>query len=123
MSPRTVKYVEALIREGDNFAYDRWLKRAREEEAQAHQLSAASASGQNTSVQRGNQNRTSDDRNAWPRATSALITKAIPVPKSHTPIRPRFERHEVQSSTETMAREGPCCVGGFPGESGPRRRV
>jgi hypothetical protein len=82
MSPRTVKYVEAMIREGDNFAYDRWLKRVREEEAQAHHLSAASASGQNTSVQRGNQNRTSDDRNAWPRAASALIAKAIPVPKA-----------------------------------------
>ena len=82
MSPRTVKYVEAMIREGDNFAYDRWLKRVREEEAQAHHLSAASASGQNTSVQRGNQNRTSDDRNAWPRAASALNAKAIPVPRA-----------------------------------------
>ena len=35
MSPRTVKYIEALARGGDNFDYDQWLKRVREEEAQA----------------------------------------------------------------------------------------
>ena len=94
MSPRTVKYVEAMIREGDNFDYDRWLKRVREEEAQAHHLSAASASGQNTSVQRGNQNRTSDDRNAWPRAASALIAKAIPVPRAIS-----RSTHELRDNT------------------------
>jgi hypothetical protein len=37
VSPRTVKYVEALTREGDNFDYDLWLKMVREEEAQATQ--------------------------------------------------------------------------------------
>ena len=52
MSPRTVKYVEAMIREGDNFDYDKWLKRVREEEAQAQQLPAAFGLGQNTSVLR-----------------------------------------------------------------------
>jgi hypothetical protein len=35
MSPRTAKYIEALIREGDNFDYDKWLRRVRKEEAQA----------------------------------------------------------------------------------------
>jgi hypothetical protein len=35
MSPRTVKYIEALTRDGENFKYDQWLKRVREEEAQA----------------------------------------------------------------------------------------
>jgi hypothetical protein len=34
-SPRTVKYFEALDREGDNFDYMRWLKQVREEEALA----------------------------------------------------------------------------------------
>jgi len=94
MSPRTVKYVEAMIREGDTFAYDRWLKRVREEEAQANQPSAASASGQNASVQRGNQKRTSDTRNAWPRAASALIAKAIPVPKAI-----RRSAHDLKGTT------------------------
>jgi len=41
MSPRTAKYVEAMIREGDNFDYDKWLKRVREKEAQAKQDQAA----------------------------------------------------------------------------------
>ena len=35
LSPRTTKYVEALIREGNDFDFDRWLKRVREEEARA----------------------------------------------------------------------------------------
>lgn len=48
MSARTAKYVEALIREGDNFDYDRWLKRLREEEAEANHRSAASSSAQAT---------------------------------------------------------------------------
>jgi hypothetical protein len=35
-SARTAKYIEALVREGDSFDYDKWLKRVRhEEEAQA----------------------------------------------------------------------------------------
>jgi hypothetical protein len=41
LSPRTAKYVEALIREGNNFDYDRWLKRVRAEEAQAKQVPTA----------------------------------------------------------------------------------
>jgi hypothetical protein len=32
-SPRTIKYFDALDREGDNFDFDAWLKRVRQEEA------------------------------------------------------------------------------------------
>jgi hypothetical protein len=35
LSPRTADYIAALIREGDNFDYCRWLEKAREEEPQA----------------------------------------------------------------------------------------
>jgi hypothetical protein len=35
LSPRTAKYVAALMREGDNFEYDKWLQGVREEEARA----------------------------------------------------------------------------------------
>jgi hypothetical protein len=35
MSPRTVKYIEALTQGGDNFDYEQWLEGVREEEAQA----------------------------------------------------------------------------------------
>jgi hypothetical protein len=34
-SPRTAHYVAALMREGDNFDYCKWLQRVREEKAQA----------------------------------------------------------------------------------------
>jgi hypothetical protein len=34
LTGRTAKYVEAMIREGDDFDYYRWLRRVREEEAQ-----------------------------------------------------------------------------------------
>ena len=38
---RTVKYIEALNREGDRFDYGKWLQRVREEEAtQAEHVSA-----------------------------------------------------------------------------------
>jgi hypothetical protein len=46
MSPRTAKYVEALVREGDSFDYRKWLKRIREEEAQANQAAATGTSGE-----------------------------------------------------------------------------
>jgi hypothetical protein len=44
MSPRTGKYVEAMVRE--DFDYDKWLKKVREEEAQAKQIEATGISGE-----------------------------------------------------------------------------
>ena len=35
LSPRTANYVAALIRQGDNFDYFKWLQTVREEEGQA----------------------------------------------------------------------------------------
>jgi hypothetical protein len=35
LPPRTISYVEAMISEGDNFDYSRWLRRIREEEDRA----------------------------------------------------------------------------------------
>ena len=46
LSPRTAKYVAALMREGDNFDYYKWLQRVREEEAQAKQAATAFTSGE-----------------------------------------------------------------------------
>jgi hypothetical protein len=63
LTPRTQKYVQALIREGDNFDYFRWLKRTREEEAQAKQVEAASPSAE-----------------MRPNPALPLIPKTIPVP-------------------------------------------
>jgi hypothetical protein len=36
-SPRTRKYIEALIREGDSFDYNKWLRKVRQQEAEAKQ--------------------------------------------------------------------------------------
>jgi hypothetical protein len=44
-SPRTADYVSALIREGDNFDYYRWLREARAEETQAKQRPQTTTSG------------------------------------------------------------------------------
>jgi hypothetical protein len=81
MSSRTAKYVEAMIREGDDFDYDDWLKKVREEEAQAKQLSAASSSGQAEAAgQIGNSVSKSANRDALPRSGRALL-RPIPVPR------------------------------------------
>jgi hypothetical protein len=45
LTGRTAKYVEAMIREGKDFDYYRWLRRVREEEAQLKSV-AVSTSGQ-----------------------------------------------------------------------------
>ena len=41
VSPRTARYVEAMTREGDKFDYYKWLKRVRDEEAEAKQARTA----------------------------------------------------------------------------------
>jgi hypothetical protein len=79
MSARTAKYVEAMIRQGDGFDYDMWLKRVREEEAQAKQLSAASGSGQvRAGGQIGNPVSKSANHDASPHSARALL-RPIPV--------------------------------------------
>jgi len=81
MSARTVKYVEAMIRQGDNFDYNQWLRRIREEEAKAKQLSAASGSGQATAAgQVANPVSKSANRDALPRSAQALL-RPILVPR------------------------------------------
>jgi hypothetical protein len=37
LTPRTANYVAALVREGDDFDYGKWLQRVRGREAQAKQ--------------------------------------------------------------------------------------
>jgi len=66
MSPRTAKYFEAMIREGDNFDYDDWLKRVREEEAQAKQVEAASPSDELAAAEINKPMSTPGDQHARP---------------------------------------------------------
>jgi hypothetical protein len=68
LSPRTAKYVAALMREGDNFEYDKWLQGVREEEAQAKKVPATFTSGKITATEIGN-----------PITNCTLMTKAVPI--------------------------------------------
>jgi hypothetical protein len=43
LTGRTAKYVEAMIREGDNFDYSKWLSRVREEEARLKSVAASTS--------------------------------------------------------------------------------
>jgi hypothetical protein len=75
LSPRTTKYVEALIREGNNFDYDSWLKRVRQEEAQAKEPRIAITSRDVVAARVNNPIKTSASRDARPRLGPALISK------------------------------------------------
>jgi hypothetical protein len=81
MSPRTVKYVEAMIREGNNFDYYKWLQRVCEEEGQPKQVSTTSASRQAASAQIGNRPSTFDNPDAPVRAAPTLMAKLLPLPR------------------------------------------
>jgi hypothetical protein len=86
MSLRTAKYVEAMIREGDHFNYDEWLKRVREEEAQAKLIQATGSSGELAAIELGKAVSTPDDRHRQ-NSASALALKTIPLLKSLRPHR------------------------------------
>jgi hypothetical protein len=82
MSPRTAKYVEAMIREGDSFDYNKWLQKVREEEDQAKQAEAASPSGALVAAEIGKPMSTPDNQHARPNPALPLIPKTIPVPRA-----------------------------------------
>jgi len=75
MSPRTAKYVEAMIRA--DFDYNRWLKEVRAEEAKAKQTPATGALGRLAPARIGVPIKTFDDRLLRPNAALPLTAKAI----------------------------------------------
>jgi hypothetical protein len=102
-SARTADYVSALIREGDNFDYCRWLQEVRAEETQAKLRPQTTTSGKIRAVEIGPPTGTPDCRKASPSWT--LFTRNQPIPgglhRSHreplgstssTRIRRRFEK-------------------------------
>jgi hypothetical protein len=82
MSPRTGKYIEALTRGGDNFDYDQWLKRVREEEAQATQVLTAITCREAVAAHVDDPINTSDSRDARPRLGPAPISKPTLSPRA-----------------------------------------
>jgi hypothetical protein len=82
MSPRTAKYVEAMVREGDNFDYDKWLKKVREEEAQATQAEGTGTSSELAAAEKDKPKSTPGDQHAQPNSALRLLTKTIRVPRA-----------------------------------------
>jgi hypothetical protein len=62
LSARTADYVAALIRQGDDFDYSKWLHEVQEKEAGAKQLEAASPSGELVTAEIGKPMGTSDNQ-------------------------------------------------------------
>ena len=87
LSPRTAKYVEAMIREGDNFDYRKWLRRVREEEAQAKQFPATCFSGEFRTSEIGDLTNTPDLRDVRAISVPELHAKSPPTRKSRPSIR------------------------------------
>jgi hypothetical protein len=82
MSPRTLKYIEALVRESDYFDYDQWLKRVREEEAQATQVLTATTCREVVAAQVDDPIHTSDSRDTRPSLGPAPISKPAFSPRA-----------------------------------------
>jgi hypothetical protein len=89
LSPRTANYVAALIRQGDNFDYFKWLQKAREEEGQAKQISATFTSGKIIAPEIDPPIGTTDCRNASPNSGPAPMTRVAPLSKARSHHEPR----------------------------------
>ena len=76
LSPRTAKYVDALIREGDNFDYRKWLRWVRDEEAQAKQFPATCFLGELPPSEVGDSTNTPDLRDVRAISVSVLHAKS-----------------------------------------------
>ena len=94
---RTAKYVEALIREGEHFDYRTWLRRVREDEAQAKQVPAAFLLGEFVTPGLGDLTDTSDRLDAGISSEPALRTNCSPI-KS---VRRQFGREAISQSPQS----------------------
>jgi hypothetical protein len=74
LSPRTANYVEAMIRDGDSFDYNEWLKKVRKEESQAKQAGTLGTSGELIAAQIADPIKTSNDQ-LRPKPVPPLIPK------------------------------------------------
>jgi hypothetical protein len=94
LSPRTVKYIEAMIRGGDAFIYFDWLQRVREEEAEAKQAPAADTPRDVVAPRIDNPINTPGSRNVKPSLGAALISKRALNPRA---LRRPHRRAESQT--------------------------
>jgi hypothetical protein len=84
MSPRTIRYVEAMLREGEGFDYYQWLKGEHDEQIQAKQVPAASAGRQGGPGQLENRLSTFDSPHGLVCAAPASMATFLPLPRPTT---------------------------------------
>jgi hypothetical protein len=89
LSPRTANYVAALIRQGDNFDYFKWLQKVREEEGRAKQIPPTFTSGKIIASEIDPPIGTTDCRSASLNSGPAPMTRAAPLPKARSHNEPR----------------------------------
>jgi hypothetical protein len=89
LSPRTANYVAALIQQGDNFDYFKWLQTVREEESQARQIPATFTSGKIIAPEIDPPIGTTDCQSASLTSGPAPMTRAAPLPKARSYHEPR----------------------------------
>jgi 3-methyladenine DNA glycosylase Tag len=94
MSPRTAKYVEAMIREGDNFDYFKWLQKVRQEEAQAKLTTATGISGDLAAAEMEKSPSTLVGQHTQPNPALRLVSRTIRAA-------PRGQRHLRQAKSQT----------------------
>ena len=82
LSPRTAKYVEALVLEGDDFDYFKWLRRVREEEARAKQFPATCFLGELPPSEIGDLTNTPDLRDVRAISVPVLHAKSPPTARA-----------------------------------------
>ena len=104
LSPRTAKYVAALIRQGDNFDYFKWLQTVREEEAEAKHVPVAITSGARVAAEMANPISAADCRSAWLNWGPAPMTRTAPLPKarSHHDIRNKSPKARLRRRLEKI---------------------
>jgi hypothetical protein len=84
MSPRTIRYVEAMLREGEGFDYYQWLKGEHDEQIQAKQVPAASAGRQGGPGQLENRLSTFDSPHGSVYAVPTSMAAFLPLPRPTT---------------------------------------
>jgi hypothetical protein len=94
LSPRTADYIAALIQEGENFDYSKWLQRVRGEEASTKCIPSKLAD-----PEMDNQAGASAYNSTWPH--SLLLTRAAPIPKT---LRPPHRASKYQTAENRLRR-------------------
>jgi len=88
LSPRTADYIAALVREGEDFDYSKWLQRVRGKEA-----STKCIPSKLVDPEMDNQAGASACNSTWP--NSLLLTRAAPIPKT---LRPPHRASKCQTA-------------------------